>query len=49
MRRGIIGTIAAAGIFTVLAGATYAQGTENYPNRPIKVVVPAAAGDLEID
>src|SRR6187399_2288036 len=46
MRSGIIGTIAAAGIFVALTGAAHAQATENYPDRPIKVVVPAAAGGV---
>jgi tripartite-type tricarboxylate transporter receptor subunit TctC len=34
----------AAGLFVALAGAAHAQGT--YPDRPIKVVVPAAAGGV---
>jgi tripartite-type tricarboxylate transporter receptor subunit TctC len=46
MRRGIIGAIAAAAIFVAVTGAAQAQGTENYPDRPIKVVVPAAAGGV---
>ena len=46
MRRGIIGAIAAAAIFVTLIGAAHAQGTDSYPDRPIKVVVPAAAGGV---
>ena len=45
MRRGIIGGGAAV-IFAALIGAAQAQGTDSYPDRPIKVVVPAAAGGV---
>jgi len=43
MRRGIIGAIAVV-IVAALTGAALAQATDSYPDRPIKVVVPAAAG-----
>src|SRR6195952_1596064 len=46
MRRGIIEAVAAAGIFVALTSAVHAQGADSYPDRPIKVVVPAAAGGV---
>lgn len=46
MRMGIMGATTAAGIFVALTVAAHAQGMENYPDRPIKVVVPAAAGGV---
>src|SRR5438045_2786445 len=46
MRKGIIGATAAAVIFAALTAAAQAQGTDTYPDRPIKVVVPAAAGGV---
>jgi tripartite-type tricarboxylate transporter receptor subunit TctC len=46
MRRGIIGAVVAAGIVVALIGAVHGQGTDSYPDRPIKVVVPAAAGGV---
>lgn len=46
MRRATIGATAMAGIFAALTGAAHAQATDPYPNRPIKVVVPAAAGGV---
>jgi len=46
MRRGIVAAVAAAGIFAGLIGAAQAQATDSYPDRPIKVVVPAAAGGV---
>src|SRR3954447_25198960 len=46
MRRGIIGATAAAIIFVALIGAAHAQATDTYPDRPIKLVVPAAAGGV---
>ena len=45
MRRGIIGA-AAVVIVAELIGAALAQATDGYPDRPIKVVVPAAAGGV---
>jgi tripartite-type tricarboxylate transporter receptor subunit TctC len=45
MRRGIIGA-AAAVIVAALTGGALAQATDSYPDRPIKVVVPAAAGGV---
>jgi tripartite-type tricarboxylate transporter receptor subunit TctC len=45
--RGIaLGAIALAGLVGALTGAAHAQATDNYPDRPIKVVVPAAAGGV---
>jgi tripartite-type tricarboxylate transporter receptor subunit TctC len=46
MRRVTIGAIAVAGIFSALIGAAQAQATDTYPDRPIKLVVPAAAGGV---
>jgi tripartite-type tricarboxylate transporter receptor subunit TctC len=46
MGRGLIRAIAAAGIFVALSSAVRAQATDSYPDRPIKVVVPAAAGGV---
>jgi tripartite-type tricarboxylate transporter receptor subunit TctC len=43
--RGIIGA-AAVVIIATLTGGALAQSTDNYPDRPIKVVVPAAAGGV---
>ena len=37
---------ASAVIFAALIGAAQAQATGTYPDRPIKVVVPAAAGGV---
>src|SRR6185312_12430316 len=45
MRRGIIGATAIV-IITALTGAALAQSADTYPDRPIKVVVPAAAGGV---
>ena len=37
----------AAGIVaTMLAGAAWAQATDNYPNRPLRIVVPYPAGGI---
>ena len=46
MRRVTIAATAAAGIFVALIGAAHAQATDAYPDRPIKLVVPAAAGGV---
>jgi tripartite-type tricarboxylate transporter receptor subunit TctC len=46
MRTGNVGAITIAGIFVALIGAAQAQSTDPYPDRPIKVVVPAAAGGV---
>ena len=46
MRRGIIRAAAVAGTFAALIGFAHAQATDSYPDRPIKVVVPAAAGGV---
>jgi tripartite-type tricarboxylate transporter receptor subunit TctC len=46
MRRGTIGATAVAVIFAALIGTAHAQTTDTYPDRPIKVVVPAAAGGV---
>jgi tripartite-type tricarboxylate transporter receptor subunit TctC len=46
MRRVTIGAAAVAGIFAALIGAAHAQATDTYPDRPIKLVVPAAAGGV---
>ena len=46
MRKVTIEVAAVAGLFAVLIGAAYAQGSDTYPDRPIKVVVPAAAGGV---
>jgi tripartite-type tricarboxylate transporter receptor subunit TctC len=46
MRKVAIWAIAVAGIFTALIGAAHAQVSDSYPDRPIKVVVPAAAGGV---
>jgi tripartite-type tricarboxylate transporter receptor subunit TctC len=45
MRTGIIGATAVV-IVATLTGAALAQATDSYPDRPIKVVVPAAAGGV---
>jgi tripartite-type tricarboxylate transporter receptor subunit TctC len=46
MRTVTFGATAVAVIFAALAGAALAQGPDPYPSRPIKVVVPAAAGGV---
>jgi tripartite-type tricarboxylate transporter receptor subunit TctC len=46
MRRVTIEAAAVAGLFAALAGAAHAQATSTYPDHPIKVVVPAAAGGV---
>src|ERR1700754_3874079 len=46
MRRVTIGATAVAGIFAALIGTAHAQATDTYPDRPIKLVVPAAAGGV---
>jgi tripartite-type tricarboxylate transporter receptor subunit TctC len=46
MRRGAVSAITMAAIFAVLIGAAHAQPADTYPDRPIKVVVPAAAGGV---
>ncbi len=46
MRRVTIEAAAVAGLFAALIGAAQAQVTGTYPDRPIKVVVPAAAGGV---
>ena len=46
MRKLTIAAITAAGVFVALIGAAHAQATDSYPDRPIKVVVPAAAGGV---
>src|SRR3954464_10475008 len=45
MRRGTIGATVVV-IVAALTGAALAQATDSYPERPIKVVVPAAAGGV---
>src|SRR5262245_37299482 len=46
MRRVSVGATAVAGLFAALIGTAHAQGSETYPDRTIKVVVPAAAGGV---
>jgi tripartite-type tricarboxylate transporter receptor subunit TctC len=46
MPRLIMGAAVVASIFATLIGAAQAQATDPYPDRPIKVVVPAAAGGV---
>ncbi len=46
MRKVTIEAAAVAGLFAALIGAAYAQGSGTYPDRAIKVVVPAAAGGV---
>jgi tripartite-type tricarboxylate transporter receptor subunit TctC len=46
MRSAAIGATTVAAIFAALVGAALAQTADNYPDRPIKVVVPAAAGGV---
>src|SRR5438128_278201 len=46
MRRVAIEVTAVAGLFAALIGAAVAQSTDSYPDHPIKVVVPAAAGGV---
>src|SRR5882672_8120613 len=46
MRRATVGATAMAGVFAALIGVAHAQATDSYPSRPIKVVVPAAAGGV---
>jgi tripartite-type tricarboxylate transporter receptor subunit TctC len=45
MRRVTI-SVTAAGLFAALIGGASAQSADTYPDRPIKVVVPAAAGGV---
>lgn len=45
MRRGMMGA-AVAMMVAALGSGAFAQTTDNYPDRPIKVVVPAAAGGV---
>lgn len=45
MRRGMMGAAVAVTIAALTGGAS-AQSIDNYPDRPIKVVVPAAAGGV---
>jgi phage tail sheath gpL-like len=42
MRRVTIEATAVAGLFAAAISAACAQSTDTYPDRPIKVVVPAA-------
>ena len=46
MRRVAMGTAAVAAIVAALIGTAHSQTTDTYPDRPIKVVVPAAAGGV---
>src|SRR5436190_3127928 len=46
MRRVTLDAIALTGLFAALTSAAIAQATDTYPDRPIKVVVPAAAGGV---
>ena len=46
MRRIIMAATSAAVLFASLIGTAHAQATDSYPDRPIKVVVPAAAGGV---
>jgi len=46
MRSAAIGATTAAAIFAALTGTALAQTTDGYPDRPIKVIVPAAAGGV---
>ena len=46
MRRVALEATAVAGLFAALIGAAHAQTSDSYPDRPIKVVVPAAAGGV---
>src|SRR4051794_15758073 len=46
MRRAAIEVAAVAGLFAALIGAAVAQSSDSYPDHPIKVVVPAAAGGV---
>jgi tripartite-type tricarboxylate transporter receptor subunit TctC len=46
MRRAAIGATTVAAIFAALAGTSLAQTADDYPDRPIKVIVPAAAGGV---
>ena len=46
MRRVTLDAIALTGLFAALTGAAIAQAPDTYPDRPIKVVVPAAAGGV---
>src|SRR5215218_741689 len=46
MRRGIIRAAVGAAVLAALTGAAQAQATDPFPDRPIKVVVPAAAGGV---
>src|SRR6478752_7678883 len=46
MRRVAMGTATVAAIVAALIGTAHAQAADSYPDRPIKVVVPAAAGGV---
>ena len=46
MRRVTLDAIALTGLFAALTSAAIAQAPDTYPDRPIKVVVPAAAGGV---
>ena len=46
MRRVTLEAVVVAGLFAGLIGAAQAQATGGYPERPIRVVVPAAAGGV---
>lgn len=46
MRRAALAAATAAAFFAALAGTALAQSSDSYPDRPIKVVVPAAAGGV---
>ena len=46
MRSAAIGLATVAAIFAAQIGTALAQTAESYPDRPIKVVVPAAAGGV---
>jgi tripartite-type tricarboxylate transporter receptor subunit TctC len=46
MRSAAIEVAAVAGLFAALIGAAVAQSSDSYPDHPIKVVVPAAAGGV---
>ncbi|MFO1109251.1 MAG: hypothetical protein U1E61_08720 [Bradyrhizobium sp.] len=44
--RGVTISATAAGLFAVMVGVAFAQSADTHPDRPIKVVVPAAAGGV---
>jgi len=46
MRRVAMRTAAVAAIAAALIGTAHSQTADTYPDRPIKVVVPAAAGGV---